>query len=96
MRDSVIRWSSVCALLDMYVLKKVGNRGEEKTEMIESTECRETGREMQRERERERYRDTEIRSYRKKSTNKGRERLSLIKSKGGREEGRKGERIVHI
>ena len=84
MRDSVIRWSSVCALLDMYVLKKVGNRGEEKTEMIESTECRETGREMQRERER----DTEIRSYRKKSTNKGRERLSLIKSKGGREEGR--------
>ena len=92
MRDSVIRWSSVCALLDMYVLKKVGNRGEEKTEMIESTECRETGREMQRERER----DTEIRSYRKKSTNKGRERLSLIKSKGGREGGRKGERIVHI
>ena len=53
LRDSVIRWSSVCALLDMYVSKKVGNRGEEKTEMIESTECRETGREMQRERERE-------------------------------------------
>ena len=58
MKNSVIRWWSVCALLDMYVLKKVGDKGEEKTEMIESTECRETGREMQR--ERERYRDTEL------------------------------------